>query len=71
MEKGYYDFLLPQYIILTKLFQYTVDPGYNDNVLSDNSSITSHILWYQLCHCNNNIILLDAQFLYPVIYVLH
>jgi hypothetical protein len=26
----------------------TVKPGYNDIGLSDNSYITSHVLWYQL-----------------------
>ena len=52
MEKGYNDFLLPQYIILAKVFQYTVDPAYNDIGLNDNLSITSDILWNQLfCHC--------------------
>jgi hypothetical protein len=31
---------------------YTVEPGYNDIGLSDTSSITSDILWYQLIpHC--------------------
>jgi hypothetical protein len=30
----------------------TVEPGYNDIGLFDTSSITSHILWYQLIpHC--------------------
>ena len=28
--KGYKDLLLPQYIVLAKVFQYTVDPGYSD-----------------------------------------
>ena len=32
--------------------QTTVEPGYNDIGLSDTSSITSDILWYQLIpHC--------------------
>jgi len=44
MEKGYNDFLFPQYTILAKLFQYTVDPSYYDIGLSDNSCITSDIL---------------------------
>jgi hypothetical protein len=30
----------------------TVEPGYNDIILYDTSSITSEILWYQLIpHC--------------------
>jgi hypothetical protein len=44
MEKGYNHFSLPQYIILAKPFQCTLDPGYNDIDLSDTSALTSDIL---------------------------
>ena len=37
---------------LSEHFTITVEPGYNDIGLSDTSSITSRVLWYQFVpHC--------------------
>jgi hypothetical protein len=36
------------YHILKTMYEYRVEPAYNDNGLCDTSSIASNILWYQL-----------------------